>query len=177
MRRTAKFFHSLGAIGLAGAIAAQLVLLQFLPPPGELANYAQMRAAMNGIAEWIIVPSLALVLLTGLWSMAITPAFHNAGWAWLKLATGILVFKGTLISIVSPARREAELAVKALAGEVDPAALGQALGEERGVLWVVLVVAIANVVLGVWRPRFSRARREARARAAQIAGKAQTGRG
>lgn len=159
MRRTAKFFHTMGAIGLTGAVAAQLVLLSFVPDPSSLEAYAQARSTMNGIAQWLVLPSLTLVLLTGLWSMAITPAFHNAGWVWLKLAMGILVFKGVLFSIIAPAEREALLAASALAGQTDIAQLAQSVSEERGVLWVILFVSIANVVLGVWRPRFSRKKR------------------
>jgi hypothetical protein len=30
------------------------------------------------------------------------------------------------------------------------------LGAERGTLWILLTVAAANVVLGVWRPRLGR---------------------
>lgn len=161
MKRTAKFFHTIGAIGLTGAVAAQLVLLSFVPDTSSLQAYAQVRSAMNGVAQWLILPSLTLVLLTGLWSMAITPAFHNAGWAWLKLATGILVFKGVLFSIIAPAEREALLAASALAGQTDVSQLAQSLSEERGVLWVILFVAVANVVLGVWRPKFQRRHRKA----------------
>ena len=97
-----------------------------------------------------------MVLLSGLWSMAFTSAYANAGWAWLKLATGILVFKGVLLSIQGPVVKEAELSARALVGEIDLASLGQRLTEEWIVLWVMMVVAIANVVLGIWRPKLMR---------------------
>ena len=53
---------------------------------------------------------------------------------------------------------EAELSAKVLAGGADAATLAQSLGSEHKVLWVVLAIATVNVVLGVWRPRFSRLR-------------------
>lgn len=163
MRRFVKFLHSMGAVGLMGAMAALIILLVMIPEPSELEAYARHRAVMGKIAEWLLLPSLALVLFSGLWSMAIVRAFHNAGWVWLKLATGILVFKGVLISIQSPAEQEAVLSAQALAGTTDPALLGQRIGEEWGVLWVMMAVAVANVVLGIWRPKFSKAHRKARA--------------
>ena len=167
MRRFLKFLHTMGTIGLMGALAALLVVLSALPDPTtSLSEYASLRAAMGGIAAWLLLPSLALVLVSGLWSMAITPAFQNAGWVWIKLATGILVFKGVLLSIQGPAEQEALLSAQALAGSVDVSQLGQRIGEEWGVLWVMMIVAVANVVLGIWRPRLSKKHREARQKAA-----------
>lgn len=156
MRRLIKFLHTLGAIGIMGAMATLLVLIVVAPSSDDLAVYAQHRAAMGAIAEWLLLPSLGLVLFSGLWSMAVTSAFHNAGWVWIKLASGILVFKGTLLSIQGPAQKEAALGAAALAGDIDPGLLGRMAGEEWGALWVVMAIAVANVVLGVWRPRFGR---------------------
>ena len=47
---------------------------------------------------------------------------------------------------------------QALHGAGDPAALAQALHTEWSGMWVMLALATANVVLGVWRPRFIRRR-------------------
>jgi hypothetical protein len=159
MRRALKLLHTVGAVGLCGALAAQIVLLAKLPSPASLPEYAALRAAMGALAEWLLLPSLALTLVSGLLAMAVTHAFHNAGWAWLKLASGVLVFEGTLITVQGPAQKEAALSAAALAGELEPALLGQAMQAEWNSVWVVLAIAVANIVLGVWRPRFQRARR------------------
>ncbi len=155
VRRTLKFLHTMGAIGLMGAMACLVVMLSFTPPPGSLSGYALMRGAMGAVASWVFLPSLALTLLAGLLAIA-QRAFHNAGWAWLKLATGVLMFEGGLVYVQGPMRQEADLSAGALAGAVDPAMLGQSLGAEANTLWVLLAVATANVVLGVWRPRLIR---------------------
>ena len=40
--------------------------------------------------------------------------------------------------------------------DLDAAAITGFAGAERNTLWLMLVVATANVALGVWRPRFTR---------------------
>ena len=158
MRRALKFLHTMGAIGMMGAMACLLVLLAFTPPPTPVSEYAVMRAAMGAIATWIFLPSLGLTLVAGLLSMGLNPGYHNAGWALAKLATGVLIFEGSFGGVVGPMQDEAELSAKVLAGGADAATLAQSLGSEQKVLWVVLAIATVNVVLGVWRPRFSRLR-------------------
>jgi hypothetical protein len=146
----------MGAIGLMGAMAALLVMLSFTPAPTDLSGYAMMRGAMGAVATWIFFPSLGLTLIAGLLSIAVTRGFHDAGWAWLKAATGILVFEAGFVGILGPMQQEAEQSALALAGKIDPATLTGALAAERNTLWVILAVATANVVLGIWRPRLTR---------------------
>jgi hypothetical protein len=151
-----KFLHTMGAIGLMGAMACLLVLLSFTPAPTSLSEYALMRAAMGGVATWIFLPSLALTLIAGLLAIAVNRAYHSAGWAWAKLAAGVLIFEWGFTAIQGPIQQEAELSARALAGEVNTATLAGSLGAERTSLWVLFAVATANVVLGVWRPRLTR---------------------
>jgi hypothetical protein len=151
-----KFLHTMGAIGLMGAMACLLVLLYLTPAPSSLSNYAMMRAAMGGIATWVFLPSIALTLVAGLLAIAVNRAFHSAGWAWAKLATGVLIFEWGFAGIQGPMQQEAELSARALAGEADVATLAQSLGAEQGSLWVLLAIATANVALGIWRPRLTR---------------------
>ena len=147
MRRLMKFLHTMGAIGLMGAMACLIVLLGLAPPPSTLPGYALMRAAMAAVATWVFLPSLALMLVADLLAIALNRAFHNAGWAWVKLATGILMFEYGFVGVQGPMQREAERSAQALAGRVDPATLAESLGAERGTLWVLLAIATANVVL------------------------------
>jgi hypothetical protein len=156
MRRLMKFLHTIGAIGLTGAMTCLIVLLALAPKPTSLTGYALMSAGMNGIVTWIFMPSLALTLIAGLLAIAATPAYHSAGWAWAKLATGILVFEWGFTAVLGPLQEEAELSARALTGALDPAMLGASLGAERNSLWALLAVALANVVLGVWRPRLTK---------------------
>ncbi len=156
MRRLIKFLHTMGAIGLMGAMACLLILLSLTPTPASLSEYALMRAAMGAIATLIFMPSLALTLIAGLLAMAANRGYHNAGWAWVKLFSGLLVFEWGLASIQGPMQQEAELSARAMAHQMDAAGLGASLGAEWNSLWIMLAVATANVILGIWRPRLTR---------------------
>ena len=156
MRRLMKFLHTMGAIGLMGAMASLIVLLGFVPAPASISEYALMRAAMGGVATWIFLPSLGLTLIAGLLAIGLNPGYHNAGWALVKLFSGLLVFEWGFAAIQGPMQSEAELSARALAHEVDPAALGASLSAEWNSLWIMLAIATANVILGIWRPRLTR---------------------
>lgn len=155
MRKFLKFLHTMGTVGFAGALIALIILHASLPEPAELERFATLRIAMGNVAKWLLLPSMGLVLCSGLLSIGITPAFQNAGWAWAKLATGALVFEGTLAYVQGPMERAARQAQEALGGAFPEAGLGATLGPEWGSFWVMLGVAVLNVVLGIWRPRFS----------------------
>jgi hypothetical protein len=141
---------------MMGAIACLLVLMSCAPAPKSLAGYALMHGAMAEIAKWILFPSLVLTIVSGLLAIAINRAFHNAGWAWAKLATGVLILEGGLVYVVGPIQQEAKRSASALAGQLDLATMTGSYGAERGALWVLLAVATANIVLGIWRPRLTR---------------------
>ena len=143
MRKLLKFLHTVGAIGLAGALFVQLLMLANMPPVDTLPAYAAARGLMGVVAQWMLFPSLAMVLVSGLLSMAWTNAFHGAGWVWMKLALGISVFEGTLIAIQGPA------------------VLGLTAASEFKATLVILAVAVINVVLAVWRPKFGRTSKQA----------------
>ena len=144
-----------------GSIACLLVLVIFAPPRTSLHEYALTFQGMAQIATWIFYPSLVLTIIPGLLAIAVTPAFHNAGWVGAKLATGVLIFEGGLVYIQGQIREEAARGAAALAGELDLSTIPEIAGAERNTLWLMLVVAAANVALGVWRPSFSRARKSA----------------
>jgi uncharacterized membrane protein len=153
VRRLLKFLHTIGAIGLMGAMASLIVLMNVAPPPSSLAGYAVMGGAMAEIATWIYFPSLMLTLVAGLLAIAVNPSYHNAGWAWIKLASGVLLFEGGLVSVLGPIQEEARRSAGALAGQLNPAAITASYGAERNAIWALLAITTANVVLGIWRPR------------------------
>jgi hypothetical protein len=162
VKKTLKLLHVLGTVGMLGALAAMLVLHTLLPPPEDLAGYTILRVAVSRIAEWLLLPSLGLVLVSGLLAMAAGKHFHNAGWAWVKLALGVVMFEGTLLAVQGPAEREAILAQRVTGGEASPAELALSLASEWYSLWIIALLAVLNIALGIWRPRFRRATQKAR---------------
>ena len=149
-RRSLKALHEIAAIGVGGGLAACLVI-GFTAHVGAQADFAAARQAIAAVARYVLVPSLALVLVTGLLAIAATRAFHDAGWAWVKALLGLSVFEATLVT-VGASSRQAELAS---AAATDPALLASLLQSERNTLWLLLGLSVANVVLAVWRPRLT----------------------
>lgn len=157
-RRILKILHELAAFGVTGALAAHMILLVVAPmdsPEGYLAT----RRGIEAISSWLLVPSLVVALVTGLFAMAIHAPFHNAGWAWAKLLLGLPLFEGTLATIDSSARRATAFAVELTEGRADPAELEQMITVEWRSLIFIMALSVAQTVLGVWRPRAWRRRR------------------
>jgi hypothetical protein len=155
VRQLLKALHEIGAIGTLGSFAACIVLLASSSSESLVARAAVLQGIAS-IAKWLMVPSLAIVLVSGLLAIAATEAYKNAAWAWVKALLGIGTFEGTLLTVGASARHAAELSVLAAAGRGDTIELGQVLRTEWGGLWIMAVLALVNIVLAVWRPRFYR---------------------
>ncbi len=156
LKRFLKLLHTLGSFGMAGGIAAFMLLLHNGPEPGATPEYLALREGLYAISRTLILPSMALIFLSGVLAMAVHFPFQNALWAWLKLAGGFLIFESMLATIDAPARRAAEAANRALAGELSNAELVASIETPWGAWWVILVLAGLNVVLAIWKPRFQR---------------------
>ncbi|MCR9122010.1 MAG: DUF2269 domain-containing protein [Phyllobacteriaceae bacterium] len=155
MRKTLKILHTIAACGLIGGLAAHMVLLLVAQPetPG---SYSALRQAIAAISDYVLVPSLAIALVSGLLSMAVHKPFIDKGWVLLKAAMGILMFKGVLTVIAAQADHAATVAERVASGEAGSELLERAVAYEWAALWTVMALSAANVVLGVWRPRLSR---------------------
>jgi len=154
LRRSLKILHEIGAIGVTGSFAACIVLIA--KAPRSPVAYAAVRQGVANIAQLLLLPSLGIVLISGLLAIAADNLYKNAAWAWIKALLGISVFEGTLITINAGAKRAAELSALAAAGQGDPAQLAEVLHSEWGGLWLLMVLSIVNIVLAVWRPRIYR---------------------
>jgi hypothetical protein len=154
-RRVLKILHEVSSSGIVGAIAAHLAVLS-VASTTQMLEYAAVRRGIEVITQWVLLPSLAVVLVTGLLAIAVHRPFHSAGWAWLKLALGMAMFEGTLGAINATARDASALAAKVVAGEQPVSAMDDVLRHEWGGLWVILFLSLANIVLGVWRPKLTR---------------------
>ena len=157
MRKALKFCHTLGGVGLLGTLITLIIVLALLPDPlQDIHGYAALTELIDRLARWVLLPSLALTLVSGLLSIGAVTAFHSAGWAWLKLATGIVMFEGTLLAVQGPIQREAKLTRQFLNGDLESSALAGSFDTISYSIVVLGSVAVANVVLGIWRPRLGR---------------------
>jgi hypothetical protein len=155
MRQTLKILHTLTACGLIGGLGCYMVLL-VMAPQETPAAYADLRQAIAAISNYLLLPSLALALVSGLLTMVAHRPFLDQGWAWLKAAMGLLMFKGVLTIVGAKADYAAVVTRKIANGEPVNGTLEAALAHEWATLGLVMALSIANVVLGVWRPRLMR---------------------
>ncbi len=149
VRLGAKTLHDVASITFGGALAACLVINQ-MASRESVAEFAAARQTLAVIAQYLLVPSMGVVVLSGLLALAATRAYMNAGWAWLKALLGLAVFEAALVVVGS---KEKQAAI--VAAFPDPDLLNTLLRSERNTLWLLVVLCIINVVLAVWRPRLS----------------------
>lgn len=155
MRKTMKFFHTLASAGLIGALSGYMIVLLYAPQT-TAADYADVRTTIAALSNYLLLPSLFVALVTGLLAMAVHTPFQEQRWVWVKALLGLSMFEATLAIIQSKANYAASVSAKIASGEAGPDALQSALSTEWSSLAAIMALSIANVVLGVWRPRLAK---------------------
>ena len=155
MRKALKFLHTLSSCGLIGALLAYWIILIYAPQESPRA-YADARQTISLFCNYLLLPSLAVALVSGLLSMAAHRPFLDTRWAWLKAVLGLSMFEATLAVVQSKAATAAAESAKVATGAGDRVLLAEALANEWGSLGMIMALSIAQVALGVWRPRFAR---------------------
>lgn len=151
LRLGAKAVHDIASIGFGGGLAACLVI-NVTANRASAAEFATARQLFAAIAQYALIPSMAVVVVSGLIAMAATRGYHDAGWAWVKAVLGISVFVGT-VRLVGSGSAQADIAAAAAAATTDPSLLDAMLRSERNMLWLLIALCVVNVVLAVGRPR------------------------
>jgi Predicted integral membrane protein (DUF2269) len=155
LRKTLKILHTLSSCGLIGAIAGYAIVLLYVPQETPAA-YAQARQTIAALCNYLLVPSMAISLSSGLLSIAAHRPFHDLRWVWVKAALGISMFEAILGLSQSKANEAAALSAKMAQGEDHAATLATTLAYEWHALAVVFAISVANIVLGIWRPILKR---------------------
>jgi hypothetical protein len=154
MRKTIKFLHTLASCGMIGALLGYMILLSY-GPNATPAEYVDTRKAIAVLCDYILVPSLGIVLVSGFVSMLAHKPYMQKGWVWVKALTTIGIFESTMVVVQSKAAAGVDISTKILKGQADASALSE-LSQEWGAIGVVLTLAVANVLVGVWRPRIEK---------------------
>lgn len=126
MRKGSKVLHTLSACGLIGGLACYMVVL-LTAPHDSPAAYADLRQSIKAISDYVLLPSLAVALLSGIVSMMVHRPFRDQGWAWLKAAMGLLMFKGVLTVVGAKADHAAVVSRRIADGEATADVLSEAL--------------------------------------------------
>jgi hypothetical protein len=154
MRKTIKILHSLASCGMIGALLGYMILLSY-GPRDTPAQYADTRQAIVVLCDYILVPSLGIVLVSGFVSMLVHKPYMQKGWVWVKALTTIGIFESTMVVVQSKASAGADISMRIAKGQADASALAE-LAQEWGAIGVVLTLAVANVLVGVWRPKIEK---------------------
>lgn len=149
LRLGAKTLHDIASISFGGALVACLVI-NLTTDLAASSEFLAARQVFAAIAKYVLVPSMAVVVLSGLLALAATRGYRDAGWAWVKALLGLSVFEATLL-VVGAAGKHAEFTAAVAAA--DMVTLQALLRSERITLWLLIALSVANVFLAVWRPR------------------------
>ncbi len=155
LRPSLKFLHTLASAGMIGALAGYMILLVHAPQASP-ADYADMRHSIDALCTYLLIPSMAVTLVSGLLAIAFHMPFQEKRWVWAKAALGLAVFEATLHLSGSKANYAANLATEIAEGTAPAKALEQTIASEWGVLYALGALTVANIALGVWRPSLSR---------------------
>lgn len=158
MRKAMKFLHTLAACGLIGAVAGYFIVLT-TAPQDTASNYADMRQTISALSNYLLLPSMAVALVTGLLAMVVHRPFQNTRWAWIKALLGLSMFEATLVIVGAKADYAAKISLEIVVGAEKADVLETALTYEWHSLGAIMAISVANIVLGVWRPALKKQRR------------------
>ncbi|MEM7765746.1 MAG: hypothetical protein AAF290_16900 [Pseudomonadota bacterium] len=156
LRRFLKFMHTVTGLGLLGGLAAYMIVLGTAPEISTLEQHAALRHSLRLVSTWLLMPSMLLVLVSGLLAMAITDAYKSALWVWAKALSGVLIIEATFAGIDAPAKRAAKAYAEAAAGTIDTQRVAELVHDEWMAWWIILALGVLNIAVGIWRPKFER---------------------
>jgi hypothetical protein len=154
MRRALKFLHTVAACGLVGALLGYGIVLLYAPQQTPL-SLSEARQTISALCSYLLLPSMGLAIVTGLLAMMVHKPFLDLRWVWLKALLGLSLFEATLAIIQSKATAAADISAKAVANQAEASDLASVLANEWMTLVAILALSIAQIALGVWRPRLA----------------------
>lgn len=147
-----KLFHYVGLIGLAGGVAIGFVLADRIDvtSPGTTAT---LHAAIALVCAGVIVPSLVIVLVTGMLLVVGRPHLIGARWVWMKAALGLAVAVVVFAWLQPAITAAASMSEAGAPGSAVPVPIaGVVMTEFAASAWTLGLV-VAAMVVAIWRPR------------------------
>jgi hypothetical protein len=164
MRWLLKFCHHLSSCGMAAGLIGYAFLL--LKAPQETsAQVAELRMMVSQLANYVLVPSLGLALVSGLLAIVVHRPFQENRWVWVKALIGLTLFESTLAIVQSKANDGALIAAQLADGKGAREDLQVIVASEWTALYAITALVIASIALGTWRPalRFAAAKSQVQA--------------
>jgi Predicted integral membrane protein (DUF2269) len=147
-----KLLHLASVAVFSGALAVSLVIADDAEI-ASAAGVAAVRRSIVTVGDVVVIPSLIVLLLTGMLLVVGRPMLIHARWVWAKAALGTVV-GGVALFVVLPAARRAASA--AADGVLGAPALDLMQGAMRSELFGS-ALALGLVLLAAWiavrRPR------------------------
>lgn len=157
-RNLLKLLHYFSLAGLGGGIVVILVLLDTIDATSPAA-VAGMHAAIALVCGGLVVPSLVVLLLTGMLLVVARPHLISARWVWAKAFVGLIVAVTILAGFQPLVNALASMASTGALG-TPPGPLASTVETERWAAYLTLANVVAAMVIAVWRPRLGQAAAE-----------------
>jgi hypothetical protein len=155
MKPLLKWLHVASAVGFVGGLAAML-LLSLTADDSSASAFAVARRAIQTLGETLGLPSLVLLMLSGMMLTMKQPSLVEARWLWGKALLGMLVSGVALLMVQPGAMRAAALAQMVLEGSMSVRTLEAAIRMERIGVAISVAASLIAIALAVWRPRLGR---------------------
>jgi hypothetical protein len=150
-----KLLHYASLVGLAGGILVSLVLADTIDATSPSAT-ASMHAAIALICGALIVPSMVVMLLTGMLLVVARPHLIGARWVWAKAALGVVTGAVILLALQPAVKAAASMAATGARGDAPLGPLAAVVASEHAAAWWILGLVLVAMVVAVWRPQFGR---------------------
>lgn len=150
-----KLLHYASLAGLGGGIVVILVLLDTIDATSPAA-VASMHAAIALVCSGLVVPSLVVLLLTGMLLVVARPQLISARWVWAKALVGVIVAVALLAGLQPLVIALASMSATGALGDAPPGPLARTVETERWAAYLTLANVVVAMVIAVWRPRLGR---------------------
>jgi hypothetical protein len=161
MKHLLKLMHLASMAAFSGSLMVSLVLADSAEGV-TAAGLASVRRSIAVVGDAVVVPSLIVLLVTGMLLVVARPNLIHARWVWAKAVLGTTAAAIALF-VVLPAERHAAIAAnEGSLGAPSLELMQRALQSELLGTIVTLALVLLAVLVAVWRPRLGATMRQPR---------------